>query len=130
VAEDILLATVSPPEHIPTRLDTGVYNLLSMKRFQGVLVGNVHNCLLKTSIGKASLLILEALTAWPSEHREKGKTMAEPQETRQKQEARWTAQRAARDKEFIEGQKARQKKRRQTWLTVGVIVIIAAVTLL
>jgi hypothetical protein len=53
--------------------------------------------------------------------------MAEPQETRQEQEARWTAQRAARDKEFTEGQKARQKKSRQTWLTVGVIVIIAAV---
>ena len=53
--------------------------------------------------------------------------MAEPEETRQEQETRWTAQRAARDKEFQAGQKARQKKNRRTWVTVAVIVIIIAV---
>jgi t-SNARE complex subunit (syntaxin) len=51
--------------------------------------------------------------------------MAEPPETRQEQETRWAAQRAAQNKEFNEGRKARQKSRR-TWLTLGVIVIIIA----
>jgi hypothetical protein len=59
--------------------------------------------------------------------REKGTHMAEPQETRQEQEARWATQRAARDKEFWTGQQARQKKNRHTWLTVAAIVIIIAV---
>jgi ABC-type phosphate/phosphonate transport system permease subunit len=60
--------------------------------------------------------------------------MAERQETRQEQEARWDAQRVARDKEFQAGQRARRKKNRRTWLTVAVIVliivVIAAVVLL
>ena len=53
--------------------------------------------------------------------------MAEPQETRQEQEARWTAQRAVRDKEFQAGQHARHRKNRRTWLIVAVIIIIIAV---
>ena len=60
-------------------------------------------------------------------HRAKGQPMAEPQETRQEQEARWATQRAAREKEFRTGQQARQKKNRRTWLTVAAIVIIIAV---
>jgi hypothetical protein len=31
-------------EHIPPILDMYVHNLLSMKRFHGVLAGNVHEC--------------------------------------------------------------------------------------
>jgi hypothetical protein len=57
----------------------------------------------------------------------KGKNMAEPQETRQEQEARWDAQRAAREKASQAGQRARQKKSRRIWLTVIVIVIIAGI---
>jgi hypothetical protein len=53
--------------------------------------------------------------------------MAEPQETRQEQEARWATQRAAREKEFRTGQQARHQKNRRTWLTVAAIVIIMAV---
>ena len=59
--------------------------------------------------------------------------MAEPKETRQEQETRWTAQRTARDQELQVGQKARRKKNRRIWLTIVVIVIIvviAAVVLL
>jgi hypothetical protein len=52
--------------------------------------------------------------------------MADPQETRQEQEARWDAQRTARDKEFQAGQRARQRKNRRTWLIVAVIVLIMA----
>jgi hypothetical protein len=52
--------------------------------------------------------------------------MADPQETRQEQEARWDAQRTARDKEFQVGQRARQRKNRRTWLIVAVIVLIIA----
>ena len=53
--------------------------------------------------------------------------MAEPQETRQEQEARWAAQRAARDKTMQAGQQARRTKNRRTWLTVAAIVLIIAV---
>ena len=53
--------------------------------------------------------------------------MAERQESRQEQEARWDAQRAARDKEFQTGQRARHQKNRRTWLIVAVIIIIMAV---
>jgi uncharacterized membrane protein YidH (DUF202 family) len=53
--------------------------------------------------------------------------MAEPQETRQEQEARWDAQRTARDKEFQAGQHARHRQNRPTWLIVAVIIIIMAV---
>jgi t-SNARE complex subunit (syntaxin) len=60
-------------------------------------------------------------------HGEKGETMAEPQETRQEQEARWAAQRATRDQAFHTGRHARQRKNRRTWLIVAVIVIIMAV---
>jgi hypothetical protein len=59
--------------------------------------------------------------------REKEQHMAEPQETRQEQEARWAAQRVTRDKAFQAGRRARQQKNRRTWLTVAVIVIILAV---
>jgi t-SNARE complex subunit (syntaxin) len=63
---------------------------------------------------------------WTPPQREKGKHMAEPQETRQEQETRWATQRAAQNKEVQEGRKARQKNRR-TWVTVAVIVILTAV---
>ena len=53
--------------------------------------------------------------------------MAERQETRQEQEARWNAQRTARDKEFQAVQQARHKQNRRIWLTVAVIVLIIAV---
>jgi type IV secretory pathway component VirB8 len=53
--------------------------------------------------------------------------MAEPQETRQEQETRWDAQRAARDKEFQAGRRARHQKNRRTWLIVAVIMLIIAV---
>jgi hypothetical protein len=60
--------------------------------------------------------------------------MAEPQETRQEQEARWAAQRAVREQEFQAGQQARRRKNRRTWVIVAVIVLmiagIAAVVLL
>ena len=38
--------------HISTILDTGLYNLLSMKNFQGVCAGNMRRCLLNWHIGK------------------------------------------------------------------------------
>lgn len=53
--------------------------------------------------------------------------MADPQETRQEQEARWAAQRATRDKAFQTGQLARRQKNRRIWLALGAIVIIVAV---
>jgi len=53
--------------------------------------------------------------------------MAEPQETRQEQEARWDAQRAARDQEFQAGQRVRHKKNRRIWVILGVIVLIMVV---
>jgi hypothetical protein len=60
-------------------------------------------------------------------HRAKGKTMAKPQETRQEQEARWTAQRAAREQTVQAGQRARRQKTTRSWLIVAVIVIICVV---
>jgi hypothetical protein len=39
-------------------LDMGVYNLLSMQSFHGVWAGNVQECLLKSHIGKASIMVL------------------------------------------------------------------------
>ena len=59
--------------------------------------------------------------------KKKGRTMAEPQETRQEQEARWATQRTTRDKAFQAGQHARQSRNRRIWLIVTVIVIIIAV---
>lgn len=35
-----------------------VFNSLSMKRFHGILAGNVHECSLIISIGKASIMHL------------------------------------------------------------------------
>ena len=60
-------------------------------------------------------------------YRAKGKHMAKPQETRQEQETRWTAQRAARDKDFQVRQDARHQKNRRTWVIVAGIVLIVAV---
>ena len=57
----------------------------------------------------------------------KGKTMAEPQETRQEKETRWAAQRTARDQEQRESLAARKRKTTRTWFIVGVILIIVAV---
>jgi hypothetical protein len=53
--------------------------------------------------------------------------MAELQETRQEQEARWDAQRAARDQQFRNAQQARKQKSRRTWMIVGATVLIVAV---
>jgi hypothetical protein len=43
-------------------LDMGVYNLLSMQSFHGVWAGNVQECLLKSHIGKASIMVLALIT--------------------------------------------------------------------
>jgi hypothetical protein len=43
-------------------LEVCIYNPLSMKRFHGALAGNVHECSLKLSIGKARLLYTELRT--------------------------------------------------------------------
>jgi CHASE3 domain sensor protein len=58
----------------------------------------------------------------------KGKTMAEPQETQQEKETRWTAQRAAHDTQQNLYRAARARKMGRNWLIVGAIVIIVAVT--
>jgi DNA-binding LacI/PurR family transcriptional regulator len=52
--------------------------------------------------------------------------MAKPQETRQEQETRWAAQRAAREQDFHTGQQARRRKTRRTWVIVAVLVLLAA----
>ena len=56
-----------------------------------------------------------------------GKTMAEPQETQQETEARWAAQRAARETQQKDYRAAQARTRRRNWLIVGAIVIIVAV---
>jgi hypothetical protein len=56
-----------------------------------------------------------------------GKTMAEHQETQQEKETRWTAQRAAHDKQQSEYRAARVRKVGKNWVIVGAIVIIVAV---
>ena len=56
-----------------------------------------------------------------------GKTMAEHDETQQEKETRWTAQRAAHDKQQLEYRAARGRKIGRNWLIVGAIVIIVAV---
>jgi CHASE3 domain sensor protein len=56
-----------------------------------------------------------------------GKTMAEPQETQQEKETRWTAQRAAHDTQQQDYRTARARTRGRTWLVVGAIVIIVVV---
>jgi hypothetical protein len=53
--------------------------------------------------------------------------MAEPQETQQEKEARWTAQRAAHDAQQQGYRAARARIRGRNWLVVGAIVIIIAV---
>ena len=53
--------------------------------------------------------------------------MAEPQETQQEKQARWEAQRIARDQEQRERQTAQKRKTTRTWCIVGAIVIIVAV---
>jgi hypothetical protein len=62
----------------------------------------------------------------PTDPREKGKKMAERQETRQEQETRWGAQRAAHDKELLESQAARRRRTVRN-VIVGVIVLIVVV---
>jgi hypothetical protein len=56
-----------------------------------------------------------------------GKTMAEPQETQQEKEARWTAQRAAHATQQQDYRAARARTRGRSWLVGGAIVIIVAV---
>jgi hypothetical protein len=56
-----------------------------------------------------------------------GKTMAEPQETQQEKEARWSAQRAAHATQQKDSRAARARTRGRNWLVVGAIVIIVAV---
>ena len=55
------------------------------------------------------------------------KTMAELQETQQEKEARWAAQRAARETQQKDYRTAQARTRRRNWLVVGAIVIIVAV---
>jgi hypothetical protein len=56
-----------------------------------------------------------------------GKTMAEHDETQQEKELRWTAQRAAHDRQQQEYQAARTRRIGRSWLIVGAIAIIIAV---
>jgi t-SNARE complex subunit (syntaxin) len=56
-----------------------------------------------------------------------GKTMAEHDETQQEKETRWTAQRAAHDRQQHEYRAARTRRSGRNWLIVGVIVILVAV---
>ena len=53
--------------------------------------------------------------------------MAEPQETQQEKEARWTAQRATHETQQQDYRAAKARTRGRTWLVVGAIVIIVAV---
>jgi len=53
--------------------------------------------------------------------------MAEPHETQQEKETRWTAQRAAHDRQQQEYRATRTRRMGRNWLIVGAIVIIAAV---
>jgi CHASE3 domain sensor protein len=60
--------------------------------------------------------------------------MAELQETQQEKEARWAAQRVARETQQQDYRAARARTRGRNWLVVGaiviVVVVIAAVILL
>ena len=56
-----------------------------------------------------------------------GKIMAEHDETRQEKEARWTAQRAAHDRQQQEYRAARRGRIGRNWLVIGALVIIVAV---
>ena len=62
-----------------------------------------------------------------TQHREKGKKMAESQEIRQEQETRWAIQRAAHDMQQKDYRAAKARTRGRKWLVVGAIVIVAAV---
>ena len=53
--------------------------------------------------------------------------MAEHDETQQEKAARWTAQRAAHDRQQHEYRAARRGRIGRNWLVVGAIVIIVAV---
>jgi CHASE3 domain sensor protein len=55
------------------------------------------------------------------------KTMAEPHETPQEKETRWTAQRAAHDEQQHAYRAARTREIARNWLVVGAIVIIVSV---
>jgi hypothetical protein len=56
-----------------------------------------------------------------------GKTMTEHDETQQEKETRWTAQRAAHDRQQQDYRATRTRRRGRNWLVVGAIVIIVAV---
>jgi hypothetical protein len=53
--------------------------------------------------------------------------MAELQETQQEKEARWAAQRAARETQQKDYRTAQARTRRRNWLVGGALVIIVAV---
>ena len=53
--------------------------------------------------------------------------MAEHDETQQEKETRWTAQRAAHDRQQHEYRGARTRRRGRNWLIVGAIVLIVSV---
>jgi hypothetical protein len=59
--------------------------------------------------------------------RAQGKTMAEHNETQQEKEIRWTAQRAAHERQQQEYRAARTRRMGRNCLLVGAIVIIVAV---
>ena len=54
--------------------------------------------------------------------------MAELQETQQEKEARWAAQRAARETQHKDYRTAQARARRRHWVVVGALVIIVAVS--
>ena len=54
--------------------------------------------------------------------------MAELQETQQEKEARWAAQRAARETQQTDYRTAQARTRRRHWVVVGALVIIVAVS--
>ena len=57
----------------------------------------------------------------------KGKAMADQDETQQEKVTRWTAQRAAHDKQQDDYRAARIRTTGRNWLIGGAIVIIVAV---
>ena len=71
--------------------------------------------------------VSDALWTPPDSGKLKGQTVAEAQETQQEKQARWEAQRIARDQEQRERQAAHKRKTTRTWFIVGAVVIIVAV---
>jgi hypothetical protein len=56
-------AKKSPAQHIPTILDIHGYNSWSMKSFHAVSAGNMHECSLKSTIGRVRIVLRTGLNA-------------------------------------------------------------------